>query len=167
MWFSLFILFCSFPTGVSNTFNVFQTPPFISRRIGESVDSEIYCSHRIPSYDRILWYKQDKDKALKYLGYLNLRFPSPENDVTGKISFNGDGSKHSNLTVYSVSLHDSGVYFCAASRHSAASSPQVNTKTLHLSDTSWTPAASLHLNQAFGDFISRFNTTLTPPGVTL
>ena len=47
-----------------------------------------------------------------------------------KISFDGDGRTHSNLNISNLSLSDSGVYFCAASLHSAADSPLVNTKTL-------------------------------------
>ncbi|KAI3367434.1 hypothetical protein L3Q82_026296, partial [Scortum barcoo] len=118
----------------SNTNSVLQTPPFIIKRTGESVTSEIKCSHKTTSFNQILCYKQDEHKALKLLGYLNVDTPYPEDDVKEKISFDGDGSKASNLTVSNLSLNDSGVYFCAASQHSAADSPQVNTKTLlHLS----------------------------------
>ncbi|KAF3845349.1 hypothetical protein F7725_008512 [Dissostichus mawsoni] len=55
--------------------SVFQTPPFIMKRSGESVDREINCSHSIPSYDRILWYKQDQHQNMKFLGYLNVKYP--------------------------------------------------------------------------------------------
>uniref|UniRef100_A0A3B4X6U4 Ig-like domain-containing protein n=1 Tax=Seriola lalandi dorsalis TaxID=1841481 RepID=A0A3B4X6U4_SERLL len=117
-----------FTAGASDTTRVDQTPPFIIKRTGQSVDSEINCAHSITDYQQILWYKQDKHK-LKFLGYLNLDNPNTEDDVKGKISFKGDGRKHSNFTISNVSLNDSGVYFCAASYHSAADSPQVNTKT--------------------------------------
>ncbi|KAA8581851.1 hypothetical protein FQN60_008591, partial [Etheostoma spectabile] len=99
--------------GASNTNSVFQAPPFIIKRTGESVASEINCSHSITGYDRILWYKQDEQKALKLLGYLNLGTPYIEDDVKGKISFDGDGRTHSRLTVSGLSLNDNGVYFCA------------------------------------------------------
>ncbi|XP_053192234.1 uncharacterized protein LOC128375841 [Scomber japonicus] len=118
--------------GASHTTNVLQTPPFIIKRTGESVDHEIYCAHKIKNYDVILWYKQDKYKYLKLLGYLNVNILNPEEDVKGNISFIGDGRTHSNLTISDVSLNDSAVYFCAASQHSAADSPQLTTKTLHL-----------------------------------
>uniref|UniRef100_A0A8C4GXZ1 Ig-like domain-containing protein n=1 Tax=Dicentrarchus labrax TaxID=13489 RepID=A0A8C4GXZ1_DICLA len=124
------LLVCSFPTGSSLSDSVFQTPPFIIKRVGESVVSGIKCSHTITSYQVILWYKQDERKPLQFLGYLNVNFPYPEEDVKEKISFDGNGQKYSNLNISSVSLNDSGVYFCAASRHSASDSPQVNTKTL-------------------------------------
>ncbi|KAM3594531.1 uncharacterized protein V6R79_009451 [Siganus canaliculatus] len=74
--------------------------------------------------------RQDENRALKLLGYLNTQFANPEEDVKVKISFDGDGSKESSLSVFGLELKDSGVYFCAASRHSAAGSRGVETKTL-------------------------------------
>uniref|UniRef100_A0A3Q3WBB9 Ig-like domain-containing protein n=1 Tax=Mola mola TaxID=94237 RepID=A0A3Q3WBB9_MOLML len=114
----------------SQTNSVLQKPPFIIKRADESVVSGIYCSHKMTGHDRILWYKQDEHKALKLLGYLNVNFPNPEDHVKGKISFDGDGRTHSSLSISNLSLSDSGVYFCAASHHSAADSPLVNAKTL-------------------------------------
>uniref|UniRef100_A0A096MEA8 Ig-like domain-containing protein n=1 Tax=Poecilia formosa TaxID=48698 RepID=A0A096MEA8_POEFO len=110
--------------------DVDQTPHSIIKKIGESVDKEIRCSHSIPSYQVILWYKQDKHKALKLLGYQNNDFANLEQDVKGKINFEGDGRKQSILTVSNLTVDDSAVYFCAASQHSAAESHEVNTKTL-------------------------------------
>ncbi|KAM7403595.1 hypothetical protein PAMA_004171 [Pampus argenteus] len=112
------IIFCFFHLPwikASKTNSVVQTPPFIIKRTGENVASEIYCSHSITGYDRILWYKQDGHKAPKLLGYLNLQFENLEDDVKGKVSFNGHGSKHSNFTIFNLTLNDSAVYFCAAS----------------------------------------------------
>uniref|UniRef100_A0A3B5L306 Ig-like domain-containing protein n=1 Tax=Xiphophorus couchianus TaxID=32473 RepID=A0A3B5L306_9TELE len=114
----------------SDSKDVDQTPPSIIKKTGESVDKEIRCSHSIPSYQVILWYKQDKHKALKLLGYLNLEYPNIEEDVKGKISFEGDGRQQSTLTVSNLTVDDSAVYFCAASQHSAAEYPEVSTKTL-------------------------------------
>ncbi|MEQ2216494.1 hypothetical protein XENOCAPTIV_017121, partial [Xenoophorus captivus] len=106
----------------SRAYKIFQTPPSIIKKPGESVVSEIYCSHNVSIFERILWYKQNKRGALKYLGYLNRNFPYPEDDVKEKISFGGDGSKYSSLNVSTVSENDSAVYFCAASRHSTTES---------------------------------------------
>lgn len=117
------------PTGAFDTHSVSQKPPFTIMRTGESLVSGINCSHDISGYDLIYWYKQDENRILKYLGYLNLQFPTPEDDVKGKISFDGDGSKHSSLSISDLLLDDSGVYFCAASSHSAADSPQLSTQT--------------------------------------
>ncbi|KAK2826649.1 hypothetical protein Q5P01_020863 [Channa striata] len=115
--------------GASDTKQAVQSPRDMIKRTGESVDREINCSNSIPNYDRILWYKQDKHKGFKLLGYLNLNFPNLEDDVKDKISLEGDGRTQSELTVSNLTLEDSGVYFCAASQHSAAHSPQVNAKT--------------------------------------
>uniref|UniRef100_A0A3Q0SPW3 Ig-like domain-containing protein n=1 Tax=Amphilophus citrinellus TaxID=61819 RepID=A0A3Q0SPW3_AMPCI len=98
----------------TSAYTVQQTPSFIIKKAGESAVSEIHCSHSVSTFDNILWYKQDKQKALQFLGYLNLNYPYPEDDVKGKISFDGDGRKHSNLTISNVSVTDSAVYFCAA-----------------------------------------------------
>uniref|UniRef100_A0A3B5KGJ4 Ig-like domain-containing protein n=1 Tax=Takifugu rubripes TaxID=31033 RepID=A0A3B5KGJ4_TAKRU len=108
---------------------VSQKPSFTILRTGEFVVSEINCSHSINSYDRIYWYKQDESRALKLLGYLYTNIQNMEEDVKGKISFDGDGRSGSSLSIAAVGLKDSGVYFCAASLHSAAGSPQDNTQT--------------------------------------
>uniref|UniRef100_A0A3Q2CG17 Ig-like domain-containing protein n=1 Tax=Cyprinodon variegatus TaxID=28743 RepID=A0A3Q2CG17_CYPVA len=107
-------VFC-FPTGAADSKQVDQTPPFIIKEPGQSVDGEIICSHNIPNYEVILWYKQDQHKALKLLGYINLRYPSVEEDVKRKINFNGDGSKQSSLNISDLTLSDNAVYFCAES----------------------------------------------------
>uniref|UniRef100_A0A3P9BZG9 Ig-like domain-containing protein n=1 Tax=Maylandia zebra TaxID=106582 RepID=A0A3P9BZG9_9CICH len=107
-----------FSTGVSSTYNVLQTPPSIIKKVGQSVSNEIHCSHDVSIFEWILWYKQDKHRAPQFLGYLNLNFPYPEEDVKGKIIFNGNGKEYSNLTISNVSVTDSAVYFCAASQHS-------------------------------------------------
>ncbi|XP_061599327.1 uncharacterized protein LOC133462210 [Cololabis saira] len=139
------LMFLYFPVnkGASDTKRVDQTPPAIFKRDGESVDSEIKCSHEIQYYEFILWYKQDKLGALKLLGYLNMEFQNPEEDVKGKISFDGDGRKKSSLTVSDLKLNDSAVYFCAARRHSATDSLKVFTKTsIYLFDWQTRPSDS-------------------------
>ncbi|KAL7380024.1 hypothetical protein ABVT39_010125 [Epinephelus coioides] len=93
----------------SHSNSVFQTPPFIIKETGQSVAREINCSHSIPSYNRILWYKQDKQGALKFLGYMNLNSENVEKDVKGKISFDGDGRTHSRLNISDLALNDSGL----------------------------------------------------------
>ncbi|KAL7380119.1 hypothetical protein ABVT39_012075 [Epinephelus coioides] len=133
MIFGVFIFcFLQLPgnNGASHSKSVFQTPPFIMKKTGQSVAREINCSHSITNYDVILWYKQDQHKALKLLGYLNINIQNVEKDVEGKISFDGNGQTHSRLSISDLALDDSGVYFCAASQHSAADFPHVNTKTL-------------------------------------
>lgn len=122
-----------FLTGAVDTSSVLQTPAFIIKRDGDPHVGGITCSHRVPSFQVILWYKQDETKALKYLGYLNNKFPKVEDDVQGKMSIDGDGSSHSSLGIAGLVVNDSGVYFCAASLHSAADSPQLNTQSCTIS----------------------------------
>ncbi|KAL7379690.1 hypothetical protein ABVT39_004172 [Epinephelus coioides] len=111
MMFLVMLCFLHLPgnKGASHSNRVFQTPPFIIKKAGESVTSEINCSHSITNYDQILWYKQDEQGALQFLGYLNLANPYPEDSVKGKISFDGDGQKHSRLTISDLALDDSGL----------------------------------------------------------
>uniref|UniRef100_A0A3B5K879 Ig-like domain-containing protein n=1 Tax=Takifugu rubripes TaxID=31033 RepID=A0A3B5K879_TAKRU len=116
-------------TAAADDKSVRQTPPSITKREGDALVSGIKCSHSISSYNQIYWYKQDESRALKLLGYLNTNIQNVEEDVKGKISFDGDGRSGSSLSIAAVGLKDSGVYFCAASLHSAAGSPQDNTQT--------------------------------------
>ncbi|XP_040915920.1 uncharacterized protein LOC121196839 [Toxotes jaculatrix] len=106
-------LFCFFYLpwikGASHSKQVVQTPLSIIKRIRESVDSEIGCSHSITNYDLILWYKQEGQRALKLLGYLNMKFVNLEDSAKGKISFDGDGEKQSKLSIFNLSLSDSGL----------------------------------------------------------
>uniref|UniRef100_A0A7N9AQN4 Ig-like domain-containing protein n=1 Tax=Mastacembelus armatus TaxID=205130 RepID=A0A7N9AQN4_9TELE len=93
----------------------------------EGDNATIHCSQtKGDLYFYMYWFRQLPGKTMEL-------FPYPEGDVKGKISFAGDGSKYSKLTVSNVTLNDSGVYFCAASRHSAADSSQVNTENSRLS----------------------------------
>uniref|UniRef100_A0A8P4KI28 Ig-like domain-containing protein n=1 Tax=Dicentrarchus labrax TaxID=13489 RepID=A0A8P4KI28_DICLA len=110
----------AFSTGASKTNSVLQTPSFIIKRTGESVARGINCSHSITGYYVILWYKQQQG-ALKLLGYLNGDAVNLEEDVKGKISFDGEGNKHSSLTISNLTINDSGVYFCAWDIHSEQS----------------------------------------------
>lgn len=121
--------FLFFVTGDLNSKNVSQTPREIIKVTGESVTSEIRCSHRIPNHDLTLWYKQDKHGAMKLLGLLNLNFPSIEEDVKDKISLSGDGRSDSSLSISDLTQSDSAVYFCAASLHSDTGPPHVASKT--------------------------------------
>uniref|UniRef100_A0A8C5DLY3 Ig-like domain-containing protein n=1 Tax=Gouania willdenowi TaxID=441366 RepID=A0A8C5DLY3_GOUWI len=92
-----------------------QKPPFIIRKYGDSVNNEIKCKHNITDYDVILWYKQDRGKSLKLLGYLNNNIPNYEEDLEERIRFDGDGRKESTLRVTDLNFNDSALYFCAAS----------------------------------------------------
>ncbi|KAF3845357.1 hypothetical protein F7725_008520 [Dissostichus mawsoni] len=56
--------------------NVQQTPAYMYKNLGE--EAVIRCSHSIENYDRILWYKQMKDRELQFLGYIFAGVKNPE-----------------------------------------------------------------------------------------
>lgn len=97
---------------------------------------EITCSHSIQYYDVILWYRQDGQKALKLLGFLNTNTEYVDGDAKGKFSIDGDGRSHSTLSISDITLSDGGIYFCAASSHSVAPSCQHGSKTRSCCSTS-------------------------------
>uniref|UniRef100_A0A3P9JTE3 Immunoglobulin V-set domain-containing protein n=1 Tax=Oryzias latipes TaxID=8090 RepID=A0A3P9JTE3_ORYLA len=52
-----------------SSLRVQQTPAEMHRLPGSSAN--LSCSHSIPSYDRILWYRQQGD-GMQLLGYMNV-----------------------------------------------------------------------------------------------
>ena len=99
-------------TGSSTSSQVNQVPPDIIQSTGGSAN--IQCSHNIPSYDRILWYKQTKDGQLTYLGYLFGKDPNPESEFKNKIDLIGFSNTNGSMMVEKLLPKDAAVYFCAA-----------------------------------------------------
>uniref|UniRef100_A0A3B3BFW6 Ig-like domain-containing protein n=1 Tax=Oryzias melastigma TaxID=30732 RepID=A0A3B3BFW6_ORYME len=98
-----------------------STPAHVFTRAGEK--AEIRCSHSIQnsvsSYDTILWYqKLQDDSALDLIGYTVVTSPAVEEKFKQNFKISGDGSKKSDLHLERLNPADSGVYYCAASRHS-------------------------------------------------
>lgn len=92
--------------------SVVQNPPDLI--INQDEVAEIKCTHIVKSYDRILWYKHSQDTGFKYMGYILNTFQNLEKEFENKIKLNGDGRNNGSLTIISLSVNDSGVYFCAA-----------------------------------------------------
>ncbi|KAI5102612.1 hypothetical protein C0J45_7964 [Silurus meridionalis] len=96
----------------SGVCSVVQTPPDLIKNLNEI--AEIKCAHNVSSYNQILWYKHSQDTGFTFMGYLLNALSKPEAEFTTKIKLSGDGSKNGSLTINSVSVNDSAVYFCAA-----------------------------------------------------
>uniref|UniRef100_A0A8C5DLD3 Ig-like domain-containing protein n=1 Tax=Gouania willdenowi TaxID=441366 RepID=A0A8C5DLD3_GOUWI len=109
-----------------------QKPPFIIRKYGDSVNNEIKCKHNITNYEVILWYKQDRGKSLKLLGYLYNNNPNYEEDLEERIRFDGDGPKNITLTISNLKTSEhSAVYYCAASYAQWQQMPSASYNNLH------------------------------------
>lgn len=109
-----------FHTGWSSAVkNVHQTPPDLIKNLQQS--TELNCSHSIPGYDVMLWYKQSDSDELQILGHLNMHLKNPEQSLTNKISLDGNGENTGKITIKNLQLNDSAVYYCAVRRHSVTS----------------------------------------------
>lgn len=83
--------------------------------INDGKPHEIKCFHKIPNYDRLLWYKQSNSKELTFMGYLLGVTGYPEKPFEDKIKIEGDSNKfHGSLTLLSLTSENNTVYFCAA-----------------------------------------------------
>ncbi|KAL1258067.1 hypothetical protein QQF64_011311 [Cirrhinus molitorella] len=92
---------------------VLQTPDNLIKNQDES--AVIICTHNIPSYYRILWYKQSPDMlGFILMGYLNYDAKNEEPEFKSKIKLDGDGQKNGTLIISNLTMTDSAVYFCAA-----------------------------------------------------
>lgn len=61
-----------------------------------------------------MYYKHSWDTGLTLMGYLINHSPKPEADSKTKVGLSGDGRNNGSLSINSLSVKDSGVYFCAA-----------------------------------------------------
>ena len=79
------------------------------------------CSHSIKDYERIFWFKQQRnDKQLKLLGSLFTTQGNPEKGIDIVLSGSAYEDQTGTLTIPNLSVDSSAVYFCAASFHNAA-----------------------------------------------
>uniref|UniRef100_A0A3Q2QKB2 Ig-like domain-containing protein n=1 Tax=Fundulus heteroclitus TaxID=8078 RepID=A0A3Q2QKB2_FUNHE len=92
---------------------VHQVPESILKSPGAG--ATIKCSHSIPNYDRILWYKQMNGGQLELLGYMYITQSYPEPGLDVKLSGNADRDQTCALTLEALNPNSSAVYFCAAS----------------------------------------------------
>uniref|UniRef100_A0A3B5B2J3 Uncharacterized LOC103374976 n=1 Tax=Stegastes partitus TaxID=144197 RepID=A0A3B5B2J3_9TELE len=109
-------------SGSSLSDKVDQNPPNMYKNPEEK--AKIYCSHSIATWNRILWYKQS-DRQLQYLGNMVAGSALPESGLDEDVTIGGsaDEGRNCTLTINSVSVSSSAVYFCAASYHSDGYNP--------------------------------------------
>uniref|UniRef100_A0A3P8SBL9 Ig-like domain-containing protein n=1 Tax=Amphiprion percula TaxID=161767 RepID=A0A3P8SBL9_AMPPE len=96
-----------------------QNPLNMYKNSGEA--AKISCSHSIDGYDRIYWYKQLENRQLQFLGYMYKTNENKEKGLDEDVKMEGSADKGQTctLTINSLSVSSSAVYFCAASYHSA------------------------------------------------
>ncbi|KAK7141936.1 hypothetical protein R3I94_011583 [Phoxinus phoxinus] len=100
-------------TAVNHAKTVLQSPDDLMRNRDES--AVFICAHNIQDYNRMLWYKQSRDTSgLTLMGYLSFDQENKEPEFENKIKLSGDGRNNGTLTINSLRLNDSAVYFCAA-----------------------------------------------------
>lgn len=114
----------------------------------------ISCNHSISSYNVILWYQRPTgDSALKLIGYIQYTNPVLEDTFKQHFNVTGDGSLNSKLHILKLRQpEDSGMYYCAASRHSdsiSLSPLQKPSLIISLINSHWR-RAHLHLTAACG-----------------
>uniref|UniRef100_A0A3B4T5T1 Immunoglobulin V-set domain-containing protein n=1 Tax=Seriola dumerili TaxID=41447 RepID=A0A3B4T5T1_SERDU len=109
-------LFLHLFTGVylSKEKQVFQSPADLLSKPNSEV--ELSFTHKIPSYDTILWYQRSAgDTSLKLIGYMYFTNPSVETPFQGRFNVTGDGEKTAFLHIQNLRHpEDSGEYFGAA-----------------------------------------------------
>uniref|UniRef100_A0A8C4RU01 Ig-like domain-containing protein n=1 Tax=Erpetoichthys calabaricus TaxID=27687 RepID=A0A8C4RU01_ERPCA len=111
--------------------DVKQTPPSFLARLGRSYTLE--CHNSDSSYTFIYWYHQPKEQnTLNYIGHLQYKQASYDGENNKRFTLNGSATETSYLTISGVIDTDSGAYFCAASKHSTATSDILCTKMLLL-----------------------------------
>ncbi len=109
------IIFFLFHTGESLSDKVHQTPNNKLVKTQEPVT--LTCSHKIPSYNMILWYEQvTGDVALNLIGYVRFTNPATENPYTNEFNITGDGANSSTLEFKLNASGRSVMYYCAASK---------------------------------------------------
>uniref|UniRef100_A0A3Q2U993 Immunoglobulin V-set domain-containing protein n=1 Tax=Fundulus heteroclitus TaxID=8078 RepID=A0A3Q2U993_FUNHE len=114
----MYVFFCiASSVGSSLSGEVRQTPADLYKELKQT--AKVSCSHNIKNYDRILWYKQTKNKQLEFLAHMLANIGFAEEGAMVKIDGNANKGQTCTLSIESLTLNSSAVYFCAASYHSA------------------------------------------------
>lgn len=121
----------SLSPGVSLSKVVYQSPSTLLVEPNASVSVPLSCSHKIPSYNTILWYQRPVgDTALKLIAYVYITSQTVEPSYKGYFDVKGDGRNEAFLHLLKLrQAEDSGEYFCAASYAQCYRGPVYSTKT--------------------------------------
>uniref|UniRef100_A0A673K8J3 Immunoglobulin V-set domain-containing protein n=1 Tax=Sinocyclocheilus rhinocerous TaxID=307959 RepID=A0A673K8J3_9TELE len=93
--------------------SVVQTPSDLLKK--ENEFAEIKCTNNVQNYDVIQLYKQSQSiMDLQFMGYLNIKQEIKETKYNDKIKLDGDGRNNVTLTINTLTLNDSAVYFLTA-----------------------------------------------------
>ncbi|RXN11362.1 T-cell receptor beta variable [Labeo rohita] len=91
--------------------SVVQTPSDLLKK--ENEFAKIKCTNNVQNYDVVQWYKQSQS-TMQFMGYLNIKQEVKETKFDDKIKLEGNGRNNVTLTINTLMLNDSAVYFCAA-----------------------------------------------------
>ncbi|KAI4898445.1 hypothetical protein NFI96_000501 [Prochilodus magdalenae] len=118
-----------YATGRTTCVDIEQTSSLIAN---QNDNITINCKHKDSSLLNMLWYQQKEDStAMALIGY-NYATSSPnyEDEFENQhFKMNRKKTEEGELNILNVRQSDSAVYYCAASRHSAAHSYDCCTKT--------------------------------------
>lgn len=86
-------------------------------------NTELQCEHSDSELFVILWYQQSlNNTSMKLIAHLYYKKIQIENSFSSRFNVSGDGEKQSTLHLIKLTAAEhSGVYYCAASKHSAPS----------------------------------------------
>ncbi|GAA6086119.1 uncharacterized protein LOC111582099 [Tachysurus ichikawai] len=108
------VYFCA---AIISSLNIQQLPQHLITP--EQSEAKLSCRHGDISYSYMYWYKQKKvSDSIELIGVLVSQNPTLEEKFKTKFSISGQSTGDAFLLISSVTLEDSAVYFCAASKHS-------------------------------------------------
>uniref|UniRef100_A0AAY5EXV4 Ig-like domain-containing protein n=1 Tax=Electrophorus electricus TaxID=8005 RepID=A0AAY5EXV4_ELEEL len=99
-----------------STLSIQQSPPHVLQRPDQR-EAKLGCSHGDSNYPYMYWYQQ-KSGSLMLIGMLHYERAAPEDNFKARFDITGHSKSKAFLVISNITSLDSGVYFCAASRHS-------------------------------------------------
>ncbi|XP_064193960.1 uncharacterized protein LOC135256016 [Anguilla rostrata] len=102
-------------------------------------DVQLICKHDGSNYQFMYWYQRVQgQQALELIGFLQYDIVNQDEKYKGKFNLSGHAKDKGSLDITSLSVQDSGTYFCAASYHSGGSCHLPLQKTSYLTTAVYT-----------------------------